>query len=225
MNRNEYEKLRAEYLEATKRMSYLDPEREDYQAILKGGADILPYLFEDMRDPDRYGHWLHAIRTILGDWPVFPREIGTTAKRLEYCLDWAEEKGYLKFDQLRPYRFSVLSYSTNYLDIGADRVAMGLLFEPLDHGEGEFYLSENSARMERLWPDTFDPDQYQNMVSSLYEGLDIEIQLDHVPTFEERTQKDIVLGRGRVLTWSKVQQGFHPDLSERFETLKEQYLE
>jgi hypothetical protein len=62
-----------------------------YQAIIGMGAEVLPFILEDLRDNS--GHWFWALKSISADDPVVPRDRGSVKRMRAAWLQWGSSKG------------------------------------------------------------------------------------------------------------------------------------
>jgi hypothetical protein len=64
-----------------------------YQAIIKMGPDVIPFLLRDMEENRRF--WFTALSYITGENPVKPRDAGRVDRMATAWLKWGKEKGLL----------------------------------------------------------------------------------------------------------------------------------
>lgn len=92
--RDDFYRLRDEWVEETKVLSVGKLSHPAYQAIIQLGPEVLPLLLEEMRD--RPDHWSFAIITLNGgENPVPPPDYGQMRKVQAAWVKWGIEKGYL----------------------------------------------------------------------------------------------------------------------------------
>lgn len=65
-----------------------------YQQIVDMGTEVLPYIFQDLRDHGG-GDWYVALRRIVGSSPVRSVDASSSQKVLQSWLKWAEEHHYI----------------------------------------------------------------------------------------------------------------------------------
>jgi len=67
-------------------------QHPSYRAIVEMGTDVLPLLFQELRD--RPDHWLLALHQITGEDPAQPES--TFDEAVEAWLKWGRKQGYIK---------------------------------------------------------------------------------------------------------------------------------
>lgn len=92
MTKEEYRQHMRTYARETAAMSYVATKHPDYQALKAAGKEIIPYLFADMDDPDRYcgschGYGYEFVPTWQEEWDASriypPRSTGNICPECE----------------------------------------------------------------------------------------------------------------------------------------------
>jgi hypothetical protein len=63
-----------------------------YQRIIGFGKNVLPLIFNELREDPDYYFW--ALTAITGEDPVDPKDMGNLRKMTEAWLKWAEVNNY-----------------------------------------------------------------------------------------------------------------------------------
>jgi hypothetical protein len=64
-----------------------------YQAIIKMGPDVIPFLLRDMKENRRL--WFTALAQLAGENPIKPSDAGRVDRMTTSWLKWGKEKGFL----------------------------------------------------------------------------------------------------------------------------------
>ena len=64
-----------------------------YQQIIGLGPEALPLIFKELSE--KPGHWFWALKSITGENPVSPADVGNVRRMTEAWLNWGREHGYL----------------------------------------------------------------------------------------------------------------------------------
>jgi len=90
-----FRELRDRWLRETRFISS-DSEivlNEAYQQIIGLGPAVLPVIFQELTN--KLGLWFWALKSITGEDPVAPEDIGAVRRMADAWLRWGAERGYV----------------------------------------------------------------------------------------------------------------------------------